>query len=256
MQLNLKKPIVFFDLETTGTSVVNDRIVQISYLKISVDGTETERNYYVNPGMPIPPQATAVHHITNEMVADKPAFKEIAQTIANDFAGCDFGGFNSNRFDIPLLVEEMIRAEVKFDLSKCRFVDVQNIFHKKEQRTLSAAYMFYCHKSLDDAHSADADTRATYEVLKAQLDKYGDLQNDVEFLHNFSQMNRNVDPCGYMVYNDKNVEIFNFGKHKGEAVLDVLRSDPGYFSWILNGQFPLGTKRVLAQMRLEQINKK
>jgi DNA polymerase-3 subunit epsilon len=255
MQLNLKKPIIFFDLETTGTNVVNDRIVQISYIKITPDGKEVERNYFVNPGMPIPPQATAVHHITDEMVADKPLFKEIAQTVANDMEGCDFGGFNSNRFDVPLLAEEMIRAGVDFDLSKRRFIDVQNIFHKKEQRTLSAAYQFYCHKSLEDAHSADADTRATYEVLLAQLDRYPDLQNDVEFLHSYSQMNRNVDPCGYIVYNDKNIEVFNFGKHKGEPVLKVLESDLGYFSWILQGQFPLSTKKVLTGLKLAQIHR-
>jgi DNA polymerase-3 subunit epsilon len=254
MPLNLKKPIVFFDLETTGTSVVNDRIVQISYIKITPDGKETEHDYYVNPGMHIPEQSTAVHHITDEMVADKPTFKELAQTIANDLEGCDFGGFNSNRFDVPLLAEEMIRAGVDFDLSKRRFIDVQNIFHKKEQRTLSAAYQFYCHRSLEDAHSADADTRATYEVLLAQLDRYPDLQNDVEFLHNYSQMNRNVDPCGYIVYNDKNIEVFNFGKHKGEPVLKVLESDMGYFSWIMQGQFPLSTKRVLKRMMLSQKN--
>lgn len=256
MKLALRKPIVFFDLETTGTNVVNDRIVQISYLKIMPNGEEISRNYYVNPGMPIPPQATAVHHITDEMVADKPVFKELAQTIANDIAGCDFGGFNSNRFDVPLLIEEMLRAGVEFDTSKCRFVDVQNIFHKKEQRTLSAAYQFYCNKTLEDAHSADADTRATYEVLQAQLDRYPDLENDIEALHKFSQMNRNVDPCGCFVYNDRNIEVFNFGKYKGEPVIQVLQRDPGYFSWMMQGAFALSTKKAITKIKLSLIQGK
>ena len=256
MELKLKKPIVFFDLETTGTSVISDRIVQISYIKVMPNGEEIERNYYVNPEMHIPEEASAIHHIYDEDVADKPTFKKLAQTLANDFVGCDFGGFNSNRFDVPLLVEEMLRAGVSFDISKCRFVDVQNIFHKKEQRTLSAAYQFYCHKNLDDAHSADADTRATYEVLKAQLDKYPDLENDVEFLHKYSQMNRNIDPMGCFVYNDKNVACFNFGKHKGKGILDVLRDDPSYYSWMISGQFTLSTKKILSQYKLSMMTKK
>lgn len=256
MELKLKKPIVFFDLETTGTSVINDRIVQISYIKVMPSGQEFERNYYVNPEMHIPEESSAVHHIYDEDVADKPTFKQLAQTLANDFLGCDFGGFNSNRFDVPLLVEEMLRAGVNFDITKCKFIDVQNIFHKKEQRTLSAAYLFYCHKNLDDAHSADADTRATYEVLKAQLDKYPDLENDVEFLHKFSQMNRNVDPMGCFVYNDKNVACFNFGKYKGRGIIDVLRDDPSYYAWMINGQFALSTKKILSQFKLSMMTGK
>lgn len=256
MELKLKKPIVFFDLETTGTSVINDRIVQISYIKVMPNGQEIERNYYVNPEMHIPEESSAVHHIYDEDVADKPTFKQLAQTLANDFLGCDFGGFNSNRFDVPLLVEEMLRAGVNFDITKCKFIDVQNIFHKKEQRTLSAAYLFYCHKNLDDAHSADADTRATYEVLKAQLDKYPDLENDVEFLHKFSQMNRNVDPMGCFVYNDKNVACFNFGKYKGRGIIDVLRDDPSYYAWMINGQFALSTKKILSQFKLSMMTGK
>lgn len=256
MELKLKKPIVFFDLETTGTSVINDRIVQISYIKVLPNGQEFERNYYVNPEMHIPEESSAVHHIYDEDVADKPTFKQLAQTLANDFLGCDFGGFNSNRFDVPLLVEEMLRAGVNFDITKCKFIDVQNIFHKKEQRTLSAAYLFYCHKNLDDAHSADADTRATYEVLKAQLDKYPDLENDVEFLHKFSQMNRNVDPMGCFVYNDKNVACFNFGKYKGRGIIDVLRDDPSYYAWMINGQFALSTKKILSQFKLSMMTGK
>lgn len=253
MELKLKKPIVFFDLETTGTSVVNDRIVQISYIKVMPNGQEIEKNYFVNPGMHIPEESSAVHHIYDEDVADKPTFRQLAQTLANEFQGCDFAGFNSNRFDVPLLVEEMLRAGVNLDVTKCNFIDVQNIYHKKEPRTLSAAYKFYCGANLDDAHSADADTRATYEVLKAQLDKYDDLENDVKFLDSFSRMNRNVDPMGCFAYNDKDVACFSFGKYKGRPVLDVLRDDPSYYAWMINGQFALSTKKVLSQFKLSMM---
>ena len=253
MELKLKKPIVFFDLETTGTNVVTDRIVQISYIKVMPNGEEIERNYYVNPGMHIPEEASSVHHIYDKDVADKPTFKELAQTLANDFKGCDFGGFNSNRFEVPLLIEEMLRNGINIDISKCHFVDVQNIFHKKEQRTLVAAYKFYCHKDLNDAHSADADTRATYEVLKAQLDMYPDLENDVEFLHTYCKMNRNVDPMGCFVYNDKDEACFNFGKHKGKPITDVLREEPSYYAWMINGQFALSTKKILSQYKLSMM---
>ena len=253
MKLQLKRPIVFFDLETTGTNVVSDRIVQISYLKVMPNGEEISHTLYINPEMPIPAEATAVHHISDADVADKPTFKQVAQNIANDMEGCDFGGFNSNRFDVPLLVEEMLRAGINFNISTARFVDVQNIFHKKEQRTLSAAYMFYCDKNLDGAHSADADTLATYEVLQAQLDRYPDLQNDIQFLADYSRMNRNVDPCGSFVYNDKDVVVFNFGKYKGESVKDILRRDPGYFSWMMQGKFALSTKKVITQIKLSMM---
>ena len=251
MKLQLKKPIIFFDLETTGTQVATDRIVQLSYIKVMPSGEEISRNYYINPERPIPAETTAVHHITDEMVADKPTFRQLAQTLANDMAGCDFGGFNSNRFDVPLLIEEFLRSGVNMDFSKCRFVDVQNIFHKKEQRTLSAAYQFYCGRELDGAHSADADTRATYEVLQAQLDRYPDLRPDVEFLGEFCRMNRNVDPMGSFVYDDKDRIVFNFGKHKGVPVIDVLRREPSYYTWMMQGQFPLSTKKVLTQIKLE-----
>lgn len=254
MDLKLKKPLVFFDLETTGTNVTTDRIVQISYIKVMPNGEEKEGNYYVNPEMHIPEEATAVHHITDEDVADKPTFKQLAKTLANEFIGCDFAGFNSNRFDVPLLIEEMIRAEVNLGLSKSHFIDVQNIFHKKEQRTLVAAYKFYCGKNLEDAHSADADTRATYEVLKAQLDRYEDLENDVEFLETFSKMNRNIDPMGCFIYNDKDVSVFAFGKYKGRSITEVLREDPSYYSWMINGNFALSTKAVLTQIKLSMMS--
>lgn len=256
MKLQLKRPIIFFDLETTGTNVATDRIVQICYLKVMPSGEEISRTLFINPEMPIPPQATAIHHITDADVADKPTFKQVAQKIATEMEGCDFGGYNSNRFDVPLLVEEMLRAGIDFDINKRRFIDVQNIFHKKEQRTLSAAYLFYCNKNLEGAHDANADTLATYEVLQAQLDRYPDLQNDVAFLAEYSRMSRNVDPCGAFVYNDKDIEVFNFGKYKGEPVRDVLRRDPGYFSWMMQGKFALSTKKVITRIRLSMMQGK
>ena len=214
------------------------------------NGTEVEKTLRINPEMHIPEEATAVHGITDADVADKPRFKDIAKELARVFEGCDIAGFNSNRFDVPLLAEEFLRADVDVDFSRRRFVDVQTIFHKMEQRTLSAAYKFYCGKDLDDAHSANADTRATYEVLKAQLDKYPSLQNDIDFLSKFSTHNRNVDLAGRIVYNDNNVEVFNFGKYKGIPVEEVLKTDSGYFGWILNGDFPQNTKKVLTNIKL------
>ena len=250
MELKLVKPIVFFDLETTGTSITDDRIVEISYIKVYPDGREESRTMRINPGRPIPPEATAVHHISDADVANAPLFGQVAGELAAVFTDVDIAGFNSNRFDVPLLVEEFLRVGTNLDLSKGRFVDVQTIFHKMEQRTLSAAYLFYCGKELDGAHSADADTRATYEVLKAQLDRYESLQNDVDFLSKFSTQNRNVDFAGRIVYNDKNVEIFNFGKYKGKLVIDVLKQDPGYYSWIIQGDFPQNTKDVFTNIKL------
>lgn len=250
MELNLKKPIIFFDLETTGTNITQDRIVEISVLKIKPNGEESERTIRINPEMPIPAEATAVHGITNEDVANCRTFKMIAKDLAQSFVGCDIAGFNSNRFDIPMLDQEFQRAGVKFDFSKPRFIDVQTIFHKKEQRTLSAAYKFYCDKNLDNAHSASADTRATYEVLKAQLDRYDDLPNDIEALAEFSSQNRNVDLAGRIIYNDKKQEVINFGKYKGRLVTDVLAQDPGYYSWILQGDFPQNTKDAFTNIKL------
>ena len=250
MELKLQNPLIFFDLETTGVNASKDRILEISYIKLMPNGTEVEKTLRINPEMHIPEEATAVHGITDADVADKPRFKDIAKELARVFEGCDIAGFNSNRFDVPLLAEEFLRADVDVDFSRRRFVDVQTIFHKMEQRTLSAAYKFYCGKDLDDAHSANADTRATYEVLKAQLDKYPSLQNDIDFLSKFSTHNRNVDLSGRIVYNDNNVEVFNFGKYKGIPVEEVLKTDSGYFGWILNGDFPQNTKKVLTNIKL------
>ncbi len=250
MELNLRNPLIFFDLETTGVNITKDRIVEISYIKVFPNGQEQEKTIRVNPGMPIPPEATAIHHITDDDVKDKPLFKDIAKDLSHVFEGCDIAGFNSNRFDIPLLMEEFLRAGVNFDISKRKFIDIQTIFHKMEQRTLVAAYKFYCNKDLNDAHSASADTRATYEVLKAQLDRYPTLENDVDYLSKFSSQNRNVDLAGRIVLNDQNVEVFNFGKYKGQPVADVLRRDIGYFGWMMQGDFPQNTKNVLTNIKL------
>ena len=252
MKLNLEKPIVFFDLETTGTNTVTDRIVEISYLKVSPNGNEDMHTRRVNPEMHIPESSTAVHGITDEDVAQCPTFKEIAKKVARDFEGSDIAGFNSNRFDVPLLAEEFLRAGVDIDLSRHRFIDVQVIFHKMEQRTLTAAYKLYCGKDLTAAHSADGDTRATYEVLMAQLDRYPDtLKNDMAFLSEFSSFTRNVDFAGRIVRNDKGQEVFNFGKYKDMPVVEVFRRDPGYYSWILQGDFALNTKQVLTRIKLQ-----
>lgn len=256
MKLNIKTPVVFFDLETTGVSIVKDRIVEISYLKVYPNGDEESKTKRINPEMHIPEQSTAVHHITDDDVRNAPTFKEVAEDIAKVFRGCDIAGFNSNKFDVPLLAEEFLRAGVDIDLSRHRFIDVQVIFHKMEQRTLSAAYKFYCGKNLDDAHSAAGDTSATYEVLKAQLDRYPEtLKNDMAFLSEFSSHNRNVDFAGRIILNDKDVEVFNFGKYKDMPVRDVLRRDPGYYAWIQQGDFALNTKQVLTRIQLESLKK-
>ncbi len=250
MQLNLKKPIVFFDLETTGVDITHDRFVEISLIKVLPSGEEIEKTRRINPGIPIPAEATAVHHITDEDVAGEPEFKQIARSLAQELTGCDLAGFNSNRFDIPMLDQEFQRAGVKFDFSKARFVDVQTIFHKKEQRTLVAAYRFYCGKELDGAHSACADTRATLEVLKSQLDRYDDLPNDIQELSKFSQMNRNVDFMGRLIYNDDDKPVVNFGKYKGQLAEEVLRKDPSYYSWIMKGDFAQNTKDCFTRIKL------
>ena len=234
---------MFFDLETTGTNILHDRIVEISMIKVYPDGSDCQRTIRVNPGIPISAEATAIHHITDADVADKPAFKEIAAALAESFLGCDIAGFNSNRFDVPMLSEEFARAGVDFDFTAPRYIDVQTIFHKKEQRTLTAAYRFYCDKDLEDAHSANADTRATYEVLMAQLDRYGDLPNDVDALSEFSSQNCNVDLIGRLVYDDNRREVINFGKYKGQLAEEVLSRDSGDLGWILQGEVPSDTKR-------------
>ena len=243
MELALKNPIIFFDLETTGTNILRDRIVEISYIKVMPSGNETERTLRINPGMPIPAEATAIHHITDDDVKNAPPFKQVAQELANVFLGCDIAGFNSNRFDVPMLMEEFLRAGVNIDLS-------QTIFHKMEQRTLIAAYKFYCGKDLTEAHSANADTRATYEVLKAQLDHYPSLKNDIAFLSDFSSQNKNVDLMGRIIYNEAGKEVFNFGKYKGQLVEDVFRRDIGYYSWMMQGEFPANTKQVITNIKL------
>ena len=250
MKLDLKNPIVFFDLETTGINVATDRIVEISMLKIHPNGMEETRTYLVNPRKPIPPETTEIHGIKDEHVADKPKFNEIAQEVNVFIKGCDLGGYNSNRFDVPLLAEEFIRADVDVDLKKRSMIDVQVIFHKMEQRTLTAAYKFYCKKDLTDAHSAEADTRATYEVLLGQLDKYDDLENNLDYLAKFSSHNRNVDFAGRIVLDKEDREVINFGKHKGKPVEDVLAKDPGYYGWMMKGDFPLYTKKVLTGIKL------
>lgn len=255
MELELKNPIVFFDLETTGLNIAKDRIVELSYLKIDLKGNETSQSLRINPGIPIPPESTAIHGIRDEDVKDAPAFAEVAKNLARELEGCDLGGYNSNKFDIPLLAEEFLRADVDFDMKKRKFIDVQVIFMKMEQRTLTAAYKFYCDKNLEDAHSAEADTRATYEVLKAQLDRYENLKNDIASLAEFSSHNKNVDFAGRIVYNENNVEVINFGKHKGTPVEEVLKKDPGYYSWMMQGDFPLYTKKIMTSIKLRAFQK-
>lgn len=250
MKLNLKRPIIFFDLETTGTDTSRDRIVEISMAKIAPDGEKTIKTRRINPQMPIPAQATEIHHISDEDVKDCPTFKQIAKSLKEFMEGCDFGGFNSNRFDLPLLVEEFLRAEVDVDFRRRRYIDVQNIFHKKEERTLVAAYRFYCNKDLDAAHSAEADTLATYEVLLSQLERYDDLKNDVEFLAEYSSRGTTADFAGRIAYNDKEQEIFTFGKYKGQVVSEVFNTDPSYYDWMMKGDFPQYTKKIITEIKL------
>ncbi|NND88279.1 MAG: 3'-5' exonuclease [Flavobacteriaceae bacterium] len=256
MNLQLKRPICFFDLETTGVNVATDRIVEIAILKIYPNGNKESHTWRVNPTVPIPPATSAIHGITDEMVANEPTFKELGPKVYALLKDSDLGGYNSNRFDIPLLAEELIRAEIDLDLKKALAVDVQTIFHKKEKRTLEAAYKFYCDKTLVDAHSAAADTEATYEVLKSQLERYDDLENDVSWLAQFSSHKNFVDFAGYIGYNKKGEEIFSFGKHKGKLVTEVLEKEPGYFGWLLNADFPLYTKKVLTRIKLSKLNTK
>ncbi|OUR95578.1 DNA polymerase III subunit epsilon [Flavobacteriales bacterium 34_180_T64] len=256
MNLNLSKPICFFDLETTGINISKDRIVEISILKVYPDGTEEKKTWKVNPEMAIPKETTAIHGISDADVADKPTFKELAKEVHLMIKDADLGGFNSNRFDIPLLAEEMLRADLDFDMKNRVSVDVQTIFHKMEQRTLVAAYKFYCDKNLEDAHSAEADTMATFEVLKAQLSKYDALENNTKFLADYSSRKKFADFAGFINYNEEGEECFSFGKHKGKRVLDVLKDEPGYFGWLLNADFPLYTKKVLTAIKLRAFNNK
>ena len=254
MELKLTRPICFFDLETTGINISKDRIVEISILKVLPNGNKESKTWLVNPEMPIPAQTTAVHGITDEKVANEPTFKELAPEVSKMIAGCDLGGYNSNKFDIPLLAEEMLRVGLDFDMTNNVAVDVQNIFHKMEQRTLVAAYKFYCDKDLTNAHSAEFDTLATYEVLKSQLDKYPELENDTKFLAEFSSRRKTADFAGFIAYDDEDREVFTFGKHKGKLVNEVLEKEPGYFGWIQNADFPLYTKKILTAIRLRKFN--
>lgn len=253
MELKLDRPLVFFDLETTGINVMHDRIVEISVVKVFPDQDEpyvvTRR---VNPGIPIPASATAVHHISDSDVANEPTFKEIAESIRELFADCDVAGFNSNKFDMPLLIEEFSRAGITFNTADIRFIDVQILYHKLEQRTLSAAYKFYCQKDLENAHSASADTYATYEVLKAMLSRYDNLQNDVAYLSEMSG-NGALDLSARIVRNSDGVPVFNFGKHKNTPVSEVFRKDPSFYTWIMSSDFPKNTKDVLSGLRGEWI---
>jgi len=256
MELNLNRPICFFDLETTGINVTKDRIVEISILKIYPNGNKESKTWLVNPTISIPSEATEIHGITNEKVANEPTFKELAPQVYQMIKDSDLAGYNSDRFDIPLLVEEFLRAKIDFDMKNRVSVDVQTIFHKKEERTLVAAYKFYCKKTLENAHSASADVNATYEILKAQLEHYDDLENDIKTLSEFSTRKKIVDFAGFIALNDNDEEIFTFGKYNGKKVVDVLEQEPGYFGWITNANFPLYTKRVLTKIKLRKLNTK
>ena len=249
MNLSLTKPIIFFDLETTGVNIATDRIVEISILKVFPNGNKESKTWLVNPEIEIPAEAAAIHGITNEKVVTEPTFKELAATVNELIADCDLAGFNSNRFDIPLLAEELMRAGIDFDMKNRKAIDVQVIFHKKEQRTLSAGYQFYCGKNLEDAHSAEADTNATYEILLAQLDKYTDIENTVDALSEFSTHGERADFAGFILFNDDKKEIFSFGKYKGRTVEEVLIENPGYHAWMQNADFPLYTKKVLREIK-------
>lgn len=284
MKLNLTKPLVVFDLETTGLDLVNDRVIQLSYIKVCPDGTELRGNEIINPGKPIAPEITALTGISDDDVKDRPAFKELAPRLAEEFKGCDFAGFNSNHFDIPMLAEEFLRAGIDFDFGKCRLIDAQAIFHKMERRNLAAAYKFYTGRKMEEdfeAHRADQDTEATYRVLMGELDKYAPgvqeepdrvLHNDMDELAEFSKNNDNVDFAGRIIWKDltdaqgntlidkdgnpRRHEVFNFGKYKGWDVAEVLRRDPGYFSWMLSSDFTFNTKQVLTRIRLREFNNK
>jgi DNA polymerase-3 subunit epsilon len=256
MDLKLRRPIAFLDLETTGINIISDRIVEISVLKVSTGGNEEWMTTLVNPGVPIPPKATAIHGITDEDVKTAPEFREIARTLSVFLEGCDLAGYNANKFDIPVLAEEFLRVNIDFDFRRRKYIDVQVIFHKKEQRTLSAAYQFYCNKVLTDAHSARADAQATYEVLKAQLDRYDDLENDVDSLSGFSSYNETADLAGRIIFDENGKEIFNFGKYKGKTVEQILKDDPSYYTWMMNGDFPLYTKKVITEIKLREFGNK
>lgn len=249
MKLKLERSIVFFDIETTGLNVTQDRIIEISYIKVFPDGNEQKLCQRINPGMPIPKESTKIHHITDDDVSGCPPFEQVAKQLFDVFDGCDIAGFNSNMFDIPVLDEEFNRAGIAFDWSKCRFVDAQTIFHKKEKRDLAAACLFYCGHEMENHHSSMADTQTTYDVLCAQLERYDDLGDDVEALSKFSSHSRFADLKGYVIYNDKGQEVVNFGKHKGKVLEDVLQQDHGYADWVRRSEFPSSTKRVFERVQ-------
>ncbi len=255
MNLTLKRPLVFFDLEATGISTSKDRIVEMCLIKVHPDGSEEVRNERINPEMPIPSEVSEIHGIYDKDVKDKPTFKDLAKDLYKFLENCDFAGFNSNRFDFPMLVEEFLRADIDFDVEGRKFIDAQRIFHIMEPRNLSAAYRFYCDEELKDAHSAEADTRATYEVFKAQLNKYEQLDKNIDALHKISGQGNLVDLAGRIVRNNKGDEVFNFGKHKGKKVADVFAKEPNYYDWMMNNDFPQQTKQVLTKLRLKQFNK-
>lgn len=256
MNIKLERPIVFFDLETTGIQIATDRIVEISILKVYPNGNKESWTKLVNPEIEIPKEASDIHGITNEKVVTEPKFSELASKISTMIEGCDLAGFNSNRFDIPLLAEEMLRSQVNFDMKDRQAIDVQVIFHKKEQRNLAAGYEFYCGKSLENAHSAEADTMATFEILEAQIEKYNDLEGSVDFLSDFSSHQKRADFAGFILYDATGEKIFSFGKYKGKKVEEVLRDNPGYYNWIQNADFPLYTKKVLTDIKENMRSKK
>lgn len=281
MKLNLTKPLVVFDLETTGLDIAKDSIIQISYIKVYPDGKEVRQDHFVNPGRPIPAEVSELTHITDDMVKDAPSFRELAETLADEFKGCDFAGFNSNGFDVPMLAEEFLRAGVAFDFSEARLIDACTIFMKMERRNLAAAYKFYCGRKMEEdfqAHRANEDTEATYRVLQGQLDMYApgkqeeeerQLPNDMDIINEFCRRNRNVDFAGKIVWGpvpgpdgkpllnsdgtERLQEVFNFGKYKGWAVKNVLLRDPGYFSWMMAGDFALDTKQALTRIRMNSM---
>ncbi|MCH8902949.1 MAG: 3'-5' exonuclease [Bacteroidetes bacterium] len=255
MKLNLNRPVAFIDLETTGLNIATDRIVEICILKVDIEGETEVKTQRINPTIPIPPETTAIHGIRDEDVVNSPTFSDVAQELATFINNCDIGGFNAGHFDVPLLVEEFLRAGVEYKSDGVRIVDVQKIFHRMEPRNLTAAYKFYCGKDLDEAHSAEADIRATYDVLLAQLDKYQDvIRNDVEYLDEFTSTNKRVDFAGRMVFDKQGKEVFNFGKHKGKLVEDVLKNEPQYYDWIMKADFPLDTKRKLTALKLKEVH--
>lgn len=269
MELNLNKPLIFFDIESTGVNVGQDKIIEICFYKVFPDGRKEVKTYLINPERHIPEESTKIHGIKDEDVKDKPTFKQIARELNALIGNSDLAGYNSNKFDVPLLVEEFLKAGVDFDISNRKFIDVMNIFHKMESRTLKAAYKFYCGKDLINAHTAEADTTATYEILLAQLERYNGVEyedhegnksipivNDVRALHEFSKHSNWVDMVGHIVYNDKKEECINFGKYKGRVVTELFKTDPSYFAWMMNADFPLSTKKVITEIKLRDFNKK